>query len=447
MPGSQISTTMAFYTALYFSVAMCPGSVAGPVDSADWTASLAEAAEVEQTQFRRSRSRNFGRPSIAGTLPEFLRSASTRRTSPRRLLARAAPTQRRRRLSRTPDMLGDSFLPSCQLILQPQAGRAGLTVDTPLAVAGGSARTKIAEQNKAIPVDRVFLSYNHFNNAIQRQVVSSFGDTAAQSANVDRLTLGVERTLLRGDASVALRLPLTGYPDLRTLNPNLGPAGHFQSETGVTGNLSFIGKQLLMNDENFVLSCGLGIEFPTGANASVLSGNNLYRLDNQSLFLQPFFAMTFGHDNLFFHSFLQADVDAAESSLSVSNVANPGPRTGLGNITQQTLVHWDTAAGLWLARSDERSGVTGIAAIMEFHLSSATSSPGQIAGTVPSPNGAEELLLTSTSRNYSASYLTTGIHAEMGRNRTVRVAGVWPLRNGVEEFFDVEFLVQSGWRY
>ena len=112
------------------------------------------------------------------------------------------------------------------------------------------------------------------------------------------------------------------------------------------------------------------------------------------------------------------------------------------------LLHWDTSAGIWLAKSDAPTGLTGVAAIVEFHLTSATSSQEQLAGVVVgAADPLEFQLLSNPPGVNSVSYITAGIHTEFAQNRTVRVAGVFPLEDGVSRMFDSELLVQFGGRY
>ena len=121
--------------------------------------------------------------------------------------------------------------------------------------------------------------------------------------------------------------------------------------------------------------------------------------------------------------------------------------TNVYNITQQALIHWDTTAGVWLARSNDEIGITGIAAIAEFHLSSAVSNGDQLTGFVPTATGAADFVLGPAANRFTASYITTGVHVEIGQNQNLRVAGVFPLSNGIQKFFDAEVLVQFGRRY
>ena len=439
--------TLSAVATLTTSLAAEETAMDNAVDNAAWQAAAADDTVIEQVQFGGFRSPFFGRPTLAAASPLSDSGRATRQRQPRQLLARAPSTPRRRRLSRTPDMLGDSFLPSFLLTLEPQSIQ-GTIVNSLLSVAGGSARAKISDNNKALPNDRVYFNYNHFQNAVQRNAFIVGGaQITGQNANVDRFTLGGERTLFNGDVSLGLRLPLTNFPDADVNIAAQGPAGRFRSDTGVAGNLSLVGKKLLVDAEDLVVSFGLGIELPTGADGSVLTETNLFSVENESLFLQPFLAMTLENGDAFMHSFLQVDVDVGSSPLTVTDVAVGGPPAGVGDITQQTLIHWDTTAGLWLTRSSDATGITGVAAIAEFHLSSAVSSAEQLTGFVPTLTGPAAFMLSPGAGRYTASYVTTGIHFEIGRNQSLRVAGVFPLSDGVQRFFDGELLVQFGRRY
>ena len=344
---------------------------AAPVATADWLAEPDGFNAIEQTQFGGFFSPMFGQGPFVTSPPASGFASRSSVASPSRQLASNAPTvARRRRLSRTPDMLGDSFLPPFQLNLVPQNIFNGLFANSQLAVAGGSGRSKIAEHNKALPVDRVYFNYNHFHNAVQRQAFDvGMVAPVGQSESVDRFTLGAERTVLDGEASFELRLPLTSYPDLNSAVPVLGPPGRFRTDTGTVGNLSLVGKRLLINAEDLVVSTGLGMEFPTGADGSVTSGDTVFTVENESLFLQPFLAMTLDNGDVFIHSFLQLDIDLKGSPLTVDDLSMPGPAVGVGEITQQTLLHWDTSAGVWLARSDDEPRTMIIARLEDQYWS------------------------------------------------------------------------------
>ena len=358
-------------------------------------------------------------------------------------------------------MLGDSFLPPIQFTLQPQNPTNEITSRLQLAVAGGGARAKLAEHNKALPVDRVYASYNHFHNAAQR---GSFafgpGPAIGGSRSVDRFTLGLERTLQDGRSSLEVRLPLTSYPDLGGSFPGFGPNAVFSTDTGTLGNLSLVGKRLLLSADDLTVSAGLGVEVPVGDDAWAQSGNFVFHVENQAVYLQPFLAATLDNGSTFVHSFLQVDIEANANPLRVQinglgsfGPPSPGgptpggpPFENIGRLDQPTLIHWDTSIGHWLARSDDDRGITGIAAIAEFHLTASASDSERVGGTLPSDSGPIDFL-SQSGRQFPATYFTTGLHVEISRDTTLRVAGVFPLASSQRRLFDSEVLVQIGRRY
>ena len=356
---------------------------------------------------------------------------------------------RRRRLARAPDMLGDSLQPPIHLLLNPVDLFQGIAVESVLPVAGGSWRSKISEHNKALPVDRIFAGYNYFHNAVSRGANSpGFGDSVGQEASASRFTLGTERTIRGGDASVEIRFPLNVYPDLAEVVPIPipGPNGNFVSDTGSFGNLSVVGKHVIIDADDLVVSGGVGLEFPTGSDASVISGTTLFELDNQSVFLQPFLAAMLDNGDFFAHSFLQLDFDLTGSTLEISDITVANPPIVAGRMQPPTLIHWDAAAGVWLMKSDANTGLTGLAALVEFHMSSGVGSADEFGGQVLTVGGPVNFATGTNADQYPATYLTTGLHAELAQNCTVRVAGVVPLRSA-ERLFDGELVVQVARRY
>lgn len=356
-------------------------------------------------------------------------------------------------------MLGDSFLPPLELLVLPQNPTNDITGRLQLAVAGGGARAKLAEHNKALPVDRIYASYNHFHNAAQRDVVAAGpGPTVGGTRSVDRFTLGLERSFNEGRSSLELRLPLTGYPDLGGEFPGLGVRGVVSSDVGTLGNLSIVGKRLLLSEEDLTVSAGLGVELPLGEDAWSRTGYSVFHVENQAVYLQPFLAATLDNGATFVHSFLQLDVEANGNPLRVQSLfaaggPSIGPPTGspafehFGDLEQPTLIHWDTSVGHWLTRSNEERGITGIAAMAEFHLTASLSDPQGVSGATFSDSGPVEFLAQAGGGQFPATYFTTGLHMEISRDTTVRVAGVFPLAAQQRRLFDAEVLVQIGRRY
>ena len=76
-------------------------------------------------------------------------------------------------------------------------------------VAGGDRRVKVAENNSAIPQDRILFNYNHFHNAIERNRRDLVGPVVSDGQfDVDRCTFGIEKTFLDGLWSVEIRMLL-----------------------------------------------------------------------------------------------------------------------------------------------------------------------------------------------------------------------------------------------
>ena len=161
--------------------------------------------------------------------------------------SRSRTRRSRNRLARTPEYFGDNFIGGDMIA---QTGIAAVRLDLPLAA--GSRRAKIADHNKAYPVDRVFVNYHHFHNA---QTFTRPG--VFDSDNIDRFTFGFEKTFDCGQASIEMRLP---FADRVTRDD-----ADFELRGGNVGNLAVILKRLMYESDRFALAYGLGVDIPTGS--------------------------------------------------------------------------------------------------------------------------------------------------------------------------------------
>lgn len=138
----------------------------------------------------------------------------------------------------------------------PQSHSGGLPVNT---LRGGY---KIGENESPRPTDRVYVTYNFFND-----VNPTLRVPGLSVLNVHRQTFGIEKTFLDGDASIGLRMPL-----LQLTGPN-------DLSRSSVGDLSMILKFAwinepleVANDGSFmggdVLSTGLVLTVPTGGSAA-----------------------------------------------------------------------------------------------------------------------------------------------------------------------------------
>ncbi|SIN77718.1 hypothetical protein SAMN05444166_0785 [Singulisphaera sp. GP187] len=116
---------------------------------------------------------------------------------------------------------------------------------------------KIADNQSPMPQDRVFYSFNYFNNMngdVNRRLGSPISDM-----QVYRQLLGIEKTFWKGNASVGVRLPIdtlwtnSAVPSLRNNSTSVGDLTVFTKfllyDNPVVGNL---------------LSGGLAVTAPTG---------------------------------------------------------------------------------------------------------------------------------------------------------------------------------------
>jgi hypothetical protein len=120
----------------------------------------------------------------------------------------------------------------------------GAQFGAPVAVARGA--FKIGENGVARPQDRVFATYNYYNNVLG-------------ALDVHREMGGFEKTFAGGDASIEVRLPFV--------------QNHVQNDGGQEddiADLTFILKYALVNRADSVLSVGLATTAPTGPVPSML---------------------------------------------------------------------------------------------------------------------------------------------------------------------------------
>jgi hypothetical protein len=138
----------------------------------------------------------------------------------------------------------------------------------PLVTRGG---IKISENESPRPVDRVFFTYNYFNDAT---IFAGAGNTGGASFNLHREMFGFEKTCLDGNASFGVRLPFMQRD---------GFQGQGVSFDGF-GDLTAIFKYAFVNDcrSGDVLSGGLVATFPTGRDIVLADGHHL-----NSILLQP----------------------------------------------------------------------------------------------------------------------------------------------------------------
>ena len=125
-------------------------------------------------------------------------------------------------------------------------------------------------------MDRLIFNYNHFHSAVNE----GFNQP---STDIDRFTLGFEKTFLDQMMSVEVRMPFVVDNDF------VDPAD-FARNGSDAGNLSVTLKGVLTSDEYSLIAAGMTIDTPTGGN-TVLTDfltTDVFDISNDAVHLSPF---------------------------------------------------------------------------------------------------------------------------------------------------------------
>lgn len=330
------------------------------------------------------------------------------------------------RLSRAPDMFGDSFgSHTAQVRLTGTATNATGSNFVDLPIAGGSRQFK-NEHSRALPTDRVFGLYHHFQNALES--TSSNGSFRPANANIDRFTVGFEKTFFDGNASLEMRMPFSAPVSLATAGSNF--------EMQSVGDLVVTLKGMLYSDESQAFSVGLAVGAPTGSDVNVNlpnSGPSSFTLYNDATHLIPFIAYQAAPtDDFFFNGFLQFDTPTNANSVQVRS---PGPTVSNFSVMNQTLMFADASFGYWWYRDPENEGLSGLASVFELHYTTAVTDADVVA------DRAQLVAFNSNAGHFDVLNLTLGLQANVGRSAIIRTGYVTPLRSSPHRFFDSEISV------
>lgn len=355
------------------------------------------------------------------------------RTSPFAFLladAGAATSGSTRRLASTPPMFGDVFPQQSVAFF---SGDGLVTADMPLA--GASRRVKVAEQNLAMPVDRVFFHYHHFHNALnlERSLGPGGPVTSFSSSPVDRYTVGFEKTFCCGLWSVEVRLPLTGEETISTWDLELA-GGH-------VGNLAVILKRLVCENELGAVAAGLAIDAPTGSDVTgcLPPADVTFSVHNDAVHLSPYVGILSAPSEFYYHGFVQLDVPLGGNRVEVEDFS--AAVKDMGSLNEQVLLYVDVGAGCWLLRRPCAEVCTGVAMTAELHYTTTF----QNADTVPQLGGVPQF--GNAANRMDVVNLTVGLHCELADQAQLRVGGVCPLASDDDRFFDSELVASAIWRF
>jgi len=329
------------------------------------------------------------------------------------------------RLARAPNMFGDWFNSIGQVVATTLQTEQTFMSDLPQA---GGRIPKIGENNKPIPTDRVFFSYNGFQNAVTFGPVIG-GVAAREEVNLNRYTLGLEKTFNEGDSSIELRLPLTNGFEFDT--------GTFALDSGNVGNLSLLLKHLVYEDEIFASAIGLGLVTPTGSDLEGHFGSAPFVVSNEAYHLLPYIGvMATPNTDWFAMAFLQLDFAAN------GNDVRFGPGGTRAVHTEQNLFFADVSVGRWLYENESVDYFRGVAGIVELHYTSTMQDSDTL--TVLSASGLPDpafAILRNPANRFDVLNLTAGLHFQVTELSDLRIGVVAPLRPGSNRQFDSEIQV------
>ncbi|MFO0809899.1 MAG: hypothetical protein U0746_14860 [Gemmataceae bacterium] len=248
----------------------------------------------------------------------------------------------------------------------------------PVAVARGA--FKIAENESPRPQDRLLASYNYYDHV------------RGVPIEVHRETIGFEKTILDGNASIGLRLPFFQ-----------NHAAGVGTESEVS-DLTAIFKYAVVNEPNRVLSTGLALTMPTSDIPTVLILQPNGFDEVHATLIQPFVGYSWSANDFFVHGF---------SSVMVPTDWRDAP-----------WLFNDVGVGYWLLRGE--GWVTGVVPTFEVHVNTPLRHRG-------APGFADSVDLTL------GSYFYLGERVTLGTAVGTPVTG--------PKLFAVEGLVNLNWRF
>jgi hypothetical protein len=259
---------------------------------------------------------------------------------------------------------------------------------------------KIADDESPAPLDRVYFSFDYFDDV---------NDAANRARGIDlhdvrvyRETFGREKNFLDSAASVGLRLPL----DTLTADSNL-PA--LTGSSTDLGDLSVILKAALLRDPDTasLLSVGLAVTFPTGADAFARAGQ---AVTFHNTALQPFLGYPWNQGDFYLQGFCSLDVPTDTNDV--------------------TILHDDVGAGYWVYRqADPGLLLTGIAPALEVHVNTPLNHRGVLHSTDPACTpDVVDLTAGASVELHRGARLAVGLVAPVTGPRPFNVEGIAQLR-------------------
>jgi hypothetical protein len=146
---------------------------------------------------------------------------------------------------------------------------------------------------------------------------------------------------------------------------------------------------------------------------------------------------------------LQLDAPTIGNQITFRDVYIPDTKD-LGRLNDQTLGYVDLSLGYWVRR-DRRRCISKIALLGELHYATTLDDTDRVdAGVWADVGGATQLTTVqfANGRNrFNVVNGAVGIHTEIRDRLAFRMAGIVPLRQGDDRFFDSEVYASVIYRF
>ncbi len=293
-------------------------------------------------------------------------------------------------------------------------------------------KMKIAEDTSPMPRDRLIFDYSYFDNV----------PLYPGGVDVNRFTLGFEKTFFDGLTSFELKAPMAV-----TLDSDIFLGGPNDLWDGEFGNMGLTFKGLLIRRRTLAISGGMSVWVPTAdptrvklplitPQRQIVGGIPLVEIENESVHLGPFFGLLWTpNDRFFAQAFLQYDVDANGNPVFINTGDGLVESGRLNDVAFQYL---DVGIGRWMYRSrDPWARLQGVAWTAELHWNRSLQDPDLVLSEGFEPDGTlRSIAVGSVLNNVDQVNGVLGLHAELGT--TLITLGCAAPMGGSDQEFDFE---------
>ncbi|MCO8122671.1 hypothetical protein NHH03_13065 [Stieleria sp. TO1_6] len=268
----------------------------------------------------------------------------------------------------------------------------------------------MAENNSAIPQDRIGFNFNSLNVGFNgTYIVNTVEDDFSE------YRFFAEKTLFGSNLSVDVMIPF-----YQSSNVNVLYADYLANGPGTDasfGDLAFGFKYLVHRNERSALSAGMRIEAPTNEEFSLTGDpvNGNVRVEDSVWHFTPYLAgLLTPTERTFYQSFVSYRMPTG----SVIQTKSMSRRTEITR--EQDYFMFDLSAGYWLYNNPGQRGLTGLAPTLELHYT-ATFDDQQ----------SNNRLTNRAYSNTDVLNLTAGLTAMFNDRISVSTAVAAPLRDKV----------------